>query len=66
MPAPLALAVHAAIADPVYVSLAEHVTVVVELAFVIANVFVSVEPSWFASPSNVAVAVAVPTLVLFE
>jgi hypothetical protein len=53
MPAPLALAVHAAIADPVYVSLAEHVTVVVEVAFVIANVADAVEPLWLSSPSNV-------------
>jgi hypothetical protein len=44
MPAPLALAVHAAIADPVYVSLAVQLTVVVDDAFVIANVAELVEP----------------------
>ncbi len=42
------------------------VTTVVVGAWVIANVAEPVLPVWLASPANVALAVAVPALVLFE
>ena len=46
------------------VTLGVQLTAVVEPALVIANVADPVEPSWFASPANVALAVAVPALRL--
>jgi hypothetical protein len=66
-PGAVTFAVHAAIAAPVYVdAVVGHVTVVTELAFVIANVLaVATTDAWLVSPAYVYAAVAVPTFVLF-
>ena len=41
-------------------------TVVSELALLISNVALPLLPSWLASPAKLALALAVPALVLFE
>ncbi len=47
-----------------YVTFVGHVTVVVEAALSIVNVFESLLVVWLASPAKVAVAVAMPASVL--
>ena len=64
-PTPVTVAVQASIAAPVNVTLAVQLTAVVEVAFVMLNEPDAVLPSWFASPAKVALAAAVPTVVLF-
>jgi hypothetical protein len=49
-PAPVIATVHGVSADPVYVTLAGQLMVVVELALSIVKVAESELPSWFASP----------------
>ena len=63
-PTPVAAAVHGVSGEPVYVSDAGHVRVVVDDALSIVNPPVPVLPSWFASPAKVALALAAPAFVL--
>ena len=62
----MTVALHGVCAEPLYVTLAGQVSVVVEDAFPIVNVFESLLGSWFASPAKLALAPAVPAPVLFE
>ncbi len=47
----MTLALHGSFAEPSYVTLAGQLTVVVEEAFAMVNVFESLLPPWLASPA---------------
>ena len=64
-PAPVAVAVHGVIGEPVYVIVAGQLTVVTEAALLISKVALPLLASWFASPPKLALAAAVPAFVLF-
>jgi hypothetical protein len=65
-PIPVTVAVHGACAEPSKVNgPAGQLTVVVEVAWPMVKVFESLLEEWLASPAKLALAVAVPALVLF-